>query len=70
MLGEIVFYELAGGMGETGLLMYGWDGKTIQTGWDRGGVEGPAVEGSGPGLQPLDLEVRRAAGSGNCHKFH
>ena len=33
---KLAFYVLYSIMGETGLLLAGWDGRT---GWDRGGME-------------------------------
>ena len=57
-------------MGEIGLLLAGWDRRTRRTGWGGGGMEEPEVAGSGSGAMPLDIEVRRAAGSDGCHQFH
>ena len=37
--------------------------------WGGGGAEGPALEGAGTGAPPLDLEGRRAVGSGGWHQL-
>ena len=69
-------------LGETGFLCDSWynginwlaTGCMLQTywmgrGWDRGGMEGPALAGAGTGEPPLAIEERRAAGSGGWHKL-
>ena len=67
---KLDFYALAGIMGEIGLLLAGWDGRTGHTRWDGGGMEVPSVGLIGFEAPPLDLGVRRAVGSGGCHQFH
>ena len=57
---KLDFYTMAGILGDIGLLLAGWDG---QTGWDRGRMEGPKLEGARSGSLPLSLEAR-TAGSG------
>ena len=37
--------------------------------WDRDGMEGPTLVGSGMGAPPLALEGRRAVGSGGWHQL-
>ena len=44
---KLAFYALAGRMGEIGLLLDGWDGRTRRNGWDGGGMETPELEGAG-----------------------
>ena len=44
--------------GQTGLL-----GRSDRNRWDEGGAGGLMVEGNRLGEPPLDIEVRRAAGS-------
>ena len=66
-LEKLSFYALDGIMVEIGLLLAGWDGRTR---WDGGGVEGPSLAGTGSGVPPLYLEVRRVPGSSGCHQFH
>ena len=48
-----------------------WKGQANQMGrgWDRGGMEGPTLDGSGTGAPPLALEGQRAAGSGGWHQL-
>ena len=47
-------------MGESCLLLAGWDGRN---GWDGGGMELPTLEGAN-GVPPFSLEMRQATGSG------
>ena len=61
-LDQLGFYALDGIMGEIGLPLAGWDGRTRRTGWNRGGMEGPALSGAGSGEPPLVLEVQPSAG--------
>ena len=64
-------------MGEIGLLLTGWDGRTVWggggtgvgQGWDRGGMEVPTLAGAGTGASPLSLEGRRTMGSGGWHQL-
>ena len=42
-----------------------WMGR----GWDGGMMEGPALSGAVTGAPPLDLEGRRAVGSGGWKKL-
>ena len=60
LLGKTCFYALGG------LLLAGWDGWT---GWDVGGMEVPALAGAGTGAPPLDLQERKAVGSGGWNQL-
>ena len=44
---KLAFYALDSIMGEIGLLLDGWDGRTRRNGWDGGGMETPELEGAG-----------------------
>ena len=61
VLEKLALYELAGIMGEIGLLLAVWYGQNgWDRGWDRGRMEGPTLAGAGSGAPPLSLEVRSA----------
>ena len=67
---KLYFYVMAGRMGEIGLLLDGWHGRTGQTWWYRCWMEVPLLSGAGSVARSLDLEVRWVSGSGSCHQFH
>ena len=60
---KLGFYALAGIIGEIGLLLAGWDGRTERTVWYGCGVEGPASEGNGLGAPQFYLDLMQVEGS-------
>ena len=69
-LEKLSFYSLAGIMGEIDLLLAVWDGSTRWNGWDGNGMERQVLAVAVSGASPLSFEVRLAAVSSGCHRFH